>query len=337
MSRTRPSALSPIDVVEAGYQFEPDDRAWLANLAQTLYPLLDGGLGMFAYQYDVADAPASWVSSAHLIDVTAADLRNVMEMLGAYSAAETKSWHTAPSPFNSLSGGVARRIGVTDPFEIPLIQQILARMNARDVCALRTIETGGKGLVFCAVQRERRAVNPRLRSVWSKVSIHLAAARRLREHLASDAAFEAVLTPSGRIAHAEGEATSTSIRDHLRAAVQRQERARGRARREDPEGATDMWNALVSGRWSLIDHFETGGRRLIVARRNEIGSRDPRALSARERDVVQLAALGKSNKLIAYELGLAPSTVASNLSVGMRKLGVSTRVELIRLVSSMSR
>ncbi len=73
---------------------------------------------------------------------------------------------------------------------------------------------------------------------------------------------------------------------------------------------------------------EAGGQWL--ARRNEQGCPDPRALGARERDVVALAALGKSNKLIAYELGLSPSTVGSHLSAAMRKLGVASRVELMR-------
>ena len=45
---------------------------------------------------------------------------------------------------------------------------------------------------------------------------------------------EAVLTPSGRVQHAEGEASSRSVRDLLRDAVLRQERARGKERKADP-------------------------------------------------------------------------------------------------------
>ena len=52
-------------------------------------------------------------------------------------------------------------------------------------------------------------------------------------------------------------------------------------------------------------------------------------LSRRELQVARAAALGHSDKLIAYELGLAASTVARLLSRARIKLGVKTRLELI--------
>lgn len=118
----------------------------------------------------------------------------------------------------------------------------------------------------------------------------------------------------------------------LRAAVIRQDRAREPERRRDPDAASDAWTALVSGRWSLVDHFESGGRRFIVARRNPLGVSDPRALTERERAVAHLAALGKSNKLIAYELGLSTATVSTHLAAVIRKLRVSSRIDLVRLL-----
>lgn len=51
--------------------------------------------------------------------------------------------------------------------------------------------------------------------------------------------------------------------------------------------------------------------------------------SKREREVVRLACLGKENKLIAYELGLAHSTVKTLLARAARKLGVRTRSALL--------
>ena len=101
------------------------------------------------------------------------------------------------------------------------------------------------------------------------------------------------------------------------------EKARGKQRKTDPEGATDAWNGLVTGRWSLVDRFERDGRRYIVARRNEHHLPDPRALTPRERAVAHLAALGKSNKLIGYELGISASTIAGHLSAAMKKLGAT--------------
>jgi DNA-binding NarL/FixJ family response regulator len=53
-------------------------------------------------------------------------------------------------------------------------------------------------------------------------------------------------------------------------------------------------------------------------------------LSPREYEVVGFAVLGQSNKAIAYELGLSPSTVGVLLRRAAAKLGVRTAAELIR-------
>ena len=52
-------------------------------------------------------------------------------------------------------------------------------------------------------------------------------------------------------------------------------------------------------------------------------------LSKRERQVAAFAARGHSNKLIAYDLGIAEGTVAAHLASVMRKLGLSTRAALV--------
>jgi DNA-binding NarL/FixJ family response regulator len=49
-----------------------------------------------------------------------------------------------------------------------------------------------------------------------------------------------------------------------------------------------------------------------------------------------LAALGRSNKLIAYELGLAQPTVRILMARAARKLGVRSRAELITRIEALS-
>ncbi|MBI3202326.1 MAG: helix-turn-helix transcriptional regulator [Myxococcales bacterium] len=68
----------------------------------------------------------------------------------------------------------------------------------------------------------------------------------------------------------------------------------------------------------------------MVARRNAPHCKRPRDLTASERRVATLAAVGHSNKLIAYELGTTTAAVAMQLTRSARKLGVKSRVELIR-------
>ena len=162
----------------------------------------------------------------------------------------------------------------------------------------------------------RRAAQAR----WARVAIDLLAALRLRRRLEATSArasddllrrSEAVLTPGGHLEHAEGAARDESNRDALRTAARSVDRARGSLRRRDPEAALDLWQGLVSGRWSLIDHFDTDGRRLLLARENQPGGPAIAPLSLRERNVLALRAQGRSVKIIAYELGLGVSAVGA--------------------------
>ncbi|WP_084965887.1 helix-turn-helix transcriptional regulator [Thermoactinospora rubra] len=56
-------------------------------------------------------------------------------------------------------------------------------------------------------------------------------------------------------------------------------------------------------------------------------------LSPREREVVDLVAQGWTNRKVAAALYLSPRTVDRHLSTAMRKLGVSSRTELARVVA----
>ena len=59
-------------------------------------------------------------------------------------------------------------------------------------------------------------------------------------------------------------------------------------------------------------------------------SADAPRLTAQQRRVLLLAAQGKQNKVIAQELGVAPSTIKSHLEYAMRQLGASNRIAACR-------
>jgi DNA-binding CsgD family transcriptional regulator len=62
----------------------------------------------------------------------------------------------------------------------------------------------------------------------------------------------------------------------------------------------------------------------------------PVDLTQRERQVLAYAALGHTNKLIAYELGLAASTVCVLFARASTKLGTPARTETTRAFTAMS-
>jgi DNA-binding CsgD family transcriptional regulator len=127
---------------------------------------------------------------------------------------------------------------------------------------------------------------------------------------------------------------AASARAALRAAAVSVDRARGSLRHRDPEGAVAAWRGLVAGRWSLVDRFDRDGRRYLIAHKNDPDTMDPRGLTPRERQVAGFAALGQSDKVIAYELGISPSTVSVLLSRAAQKLGVQSRAELVQMLGA---
>jgi DNA-binding CsgD family transcriptional regulator len=105
--------------------------------------------------------------------------------------------------------------------------------------------------------------------------------------------------------------------------------------REQHEGALDLWTALVGGRYSLVGRDEGTSRRYLVLE-NSPHSKAMRALTAREIDVLSMSARGLSTKLVAYGLGLSPGTVSTALARAAAKLGLSTRLELLRLAATIT-
>jgi DNA-binding CsgD family transcriptional regulator len=107
-------------------------------------------------------------------------------------------------------------------------------------------------------------------------------------------------------------------------------RLQGLADDERRASAGEASWSLESERWTVVVAYEHEGKRFVVARSNDVRLRRPAALSRRERQAVGCALLGNSNKVIAYELGISPSTVGVLLHRAARKLGSHTRVDLIQ-------
>jgi DNA-binding NarL/FixJ family response regulator len=88
---------------------------------------------------------------------------------------------------------------------------------------------------------------------------------------------------------------------------------------------------LVAGQWSLVDHWESDGRRYVAAYSNRLGLRDPRGLTPTEQSVLRYLALGATNKEASYALGLSGKTVSNSVTQILKKLGLKSRVELASL------
>jgi DNA-binding CsgD family transcriptional regulator len=195
----------------------------------------------------------------------------------------------------------------------------------------------------------RIGLSPTARDRWRTICAHIASAHRLRRRLGyggDDTGIplteiplhaDAVIDPLRfRLVEARGPIKERTAADALRTAALRVDEARGKARRNDPKGALEIWTGLVCGDWSLVDWFDKDGRRYILAMANPTDSRDPRGLSSQERRVATLASSGQSSKVICHELGLSEGRVSMLLASAKRKLGVRTQAQLVLKMRSMN-
>jgi len=117
-------------------------------------------------------------------------------------------------------------------------------------------------------------------------------------------------------------------RDGLQGAAIRAERTASMAMDESRAFAE-----LRKGGWSVAESFVTASRLVMVIRLGGQASSSV-GLSRRESEVVALVARGCANKFVALELGLAEQTVATHLARARAKLGVSSRLDLIRVLAA---
>jgi DNA-binding CsgD family transcriptional regulator len=315
--RGRTRALDPIAVVETAYQLESSEEDWLRALSDAAQ--LDTGLGTSAHVHDEKVPPnpdglKRWGTPAGYAEGQQQLMASMPPDLIVRMHREAPSVTSVTELMGTSFGGPVNALGIGD--------------------ALMVFAYDGMGR--CAVFNGLRegALRPTAyeRRLWARLTVHIAAGLRLRgllqrPTLESDD-VEAVLEPDGRCLDARGQASRQSARDVLRDTARRIDRARAHAGRQAPEEALELWQGLTAGRWSLVDHIDSDGRRFVIARRNDPQPADPRALSLRERQVATFAAVGRPNKLIAYALGISPAAVSTHLRQALRKLGLSSTAEL---------
>ena len=313
----------PIDIVESAYASADTEGEWLGRIARSVVADMPSfGGSMLAYTYRVLDS--GW------IDIQTFTEEGPKSFADSFRVGHLPDDVQKAVGFGHLQSGIASiSLGMQPHSTRGVFRDYLDRLvlsnGFGDLLMVRAVDPTRSGCMVGIGIDTPRAPHPSVAARWKRLTAHIAAALRLRRKLAAlkrvpgaagalatveDVAPEAVLQPDGLVEHAVGPATSRLARDRLSFATRAIERARGPLRRRDPDEAVETWRGLVSGRWSLIDHFDSDGRRYLVAYRNDATTPDPRALTARERQVLGYADLGRSNKMIAYELGLSSSTVA---------------------------
>ncbi len=315
-----------ISLVEAAYDLTSSRREWLEGLLRHAAPLLEGGDSVTG-QIVCNEVPGVVVEEVAVVG----DQANVEYV--------KRSIATAPPEGLDLvyrSGITASTLSEVLFPNVPGSAEAFAAATEgryRDTLGVVAYTGVGRIVAVNTPLAVPRLMSPRERRLWTQAAAHLGAGLRLRHLLAaapSDAdRTEAIFTPGARACDARGPARRGSTLEHLREAVKRVETARGRLRREDPGQALSLWEGLVMGRWSLVDRFESDGRRFVVAVRNDPPLGDPRGLTPRELQVADLVGLGRPTKEVGYTLGISESAVNNALGRIRAKLGLGSRSELV--------
>ena len=329
-----------IDFTEAAYDLELDDEAWLPSVLKRGLPVLDQGLGVICMDYGLPP------------DGAAVELRGVHVGSGPPDFAERHLRALQSTPpevlreqFRPGGAGTASAECGDDPGQLT---HYTSHVNhCKDLLYITAADHKGVGVAIVAPLPEVTSLTPHESERWQMLAAHLEAGHRLRRGLAgkdagdepgtelphhAEAIFDA---NSFRITDAVGVARESAATKKLREAAIAVDRARGKLRKSNPEKALEIWKALVRGRWSTVDWFDSDGRRFVLAIPNSPDVMDPRGLSERERQVVQYAAFGQTNKMIAYRLGLSRSRISLLLRTAMRKLGAKTRAQLVQRVQTL--
>jgi DNA-binding CsgD family transcriptional regulator len=334
------SAGDSIAVLERAYDLSAAEDVWLEPIAEAIVRCIGGGGGVFVFDVHAASIVAENAFVSY--DLAESDHHTAIRALGMTNDGFLANAFARDLMLgNTMCGTLHSLVGDRRSIEslAPLLD-LQGFWAPRDVLGIIGRNPDGTGLGFSSPLPARSRLRKAFVTQWTCIATHLAAALRLRRSLAVRASEdgengedgESVIDPSNdRIAHAVGPAKAEAARVALRSAVRAVDRARSNVGRADPFSATELWRGLVAGRWTLIERYESDGRRYYVAHRNEPQSPALRALNLRERQVVAYAIQGQANKLIAYALGINPSTVANHLTSAQRKLGVRSRTELIHL------
>ena len=332
MERTKAVA---IDLVEAAYDLEVDGADWLPNLVRSGAEALDFGSGCAAAIWaGTSGSGEPLISQLYATSETGDLALRFAEAARELGAGAQGKPPTRTTGVHTLSQSRGRSQEVYEAFS--------QRVGCTDALALWAVDADLHGVGIHIPSSSQIHLSRRAREYWEMLVVHIAAGHRLRRSLGRAVESpgtplsqiplqaEAVLDPRRfSIAEATGPARDKTASALIREAAVEIDRARAGLRKQDPECALRVWAELVRGRWTLVDWFDSDGRRYVLARPNTGKASDPRGLTDREYQVAMYSAAGESNKLIGYRLGISAPSVSSLLRAAKRKLGVRTKPQLI--------
>jgi DNA-binding CsgD family transcriptional regulator len=329
--------MDALRLIEACYSEVADDPSWGSALATSLSGMLGDwteGVMCTTYRVDASEGlqPLSVSGDARCAALVAKVERRARSTPAQGPLGLAAEVNRSPERQRFLRATYAARSPTVAALtELPRQHQEPLRHHLPwpegDMLCLFGSLDDGFGVKLGTASPSWQKPSPRRRAELVRVSEHLAVGYWLRRQRASSpasapAGVVAAYTPEGRRLDRAPSAADSTLEARLADAVRGMDRARCRQRKHAPDEATALWRAFVAGQYALIENFERGGRRVVLAVRCRALRPE---LTPREAAVARAAARGLPNKLIADELGISASTVGVHLRTAMRKLACPSR------------
>jgi DNA-binding CsgD family transcriptional regulator len=317
-----------VGFLEAAYQLETEEHVWLSGVMEASLRVWARGGWVHGAIFDASEVAAFRSSVQHVIDGP----DTAVALLGRGQQLFTPG--LVARSFRVATACLSRQLAQP---ELREVYSGMAALGYSDALAVNGVDPSGHGVFIGLWSSDAHMLPSAELTVYRRMAHHLAAAHRYRRRIsaaqrarpsfdATDDA-EAVLDGRGRVLHAIGPAKEKCSQAELIQASQARDLAR--VSRADNHELLRRWLPLTSARWTLVDSYQRGGQRYVIARENQVRISALSMLSDRERQVVAYLAIRQSTKEIAYALGISDATVRVLLARAAVKLGVKTRRALL--------
>jgi DNA-binding CsgD family transcriptional regulator len=324
MVAIRTDIIEPLD---AAFRLDvASDAEWIARVSAAMKPLFDERRGTFAWLVRRnPDGPDTLESLVH-----ADGPDDLMHSIGAMHQEASPEDYATVYPNRDGLYTLGGLYGPRRFYESRLLKQWVHDRGMIDAGAIH-ISLGKNMLLIGSFLRKAATLPLPVQRFGERLGRRIAQAHRLRRAIADQSArVSAILTPDGRVAHAEGKGANRVTRERLRSAVQRREKARSSLRCREPGEALELFEGLIDGRFTIVDRFDADGRRYLVAFENPPEIAALRAFTAREAEILRRAIDGEPLKRIALDLGITSGAASAYLAAARKKTGLRTREEMVR-------
>jgi DNA-binding NarL/FixJ family response regulator len=307
-----------VGFMEAVFSLEIDDQQWLSCVLSALGALCGPDHHYRGLIYDASD-----VNDVKLWNVcapqTSPELDAAFDQFGACAASAFVT-----QTLRALPVGSARSTAL--PHLAPLLSS-LEQSGFSDVFFLNGLDASGVGCLLFIGHAGEFAPSPVELGAYRRLAANLATAFRCRRRLGTSTA-NAATSGTEPSTQEHFEHVVVAAREQLRT-VPPSAGTSYLKQREASRNARNFTHPSSGTRLTLVHTFEENGRRYIVARENDAHADGVAALTGREREIVEHATHGYTNKQIAYNLGISDATVRVLMARAANRIGVRTRRELL--------